>query len=67
MIRRRQNVSLFFEIEASRLFDARRRELQQAVENASEEQLSAHEAFSQELQEKFQIEPLHDQRNNEYA
>jgi len=52
-------MNLFFEIEASHFFDARRRELQLAVENASEEQLDAQEALSRELLKRFQIEPLH--------
>lgn len=59
MIRKRQNVSLFFEVEASRLFDARRRGLQEEVENASEEQLNSQKTYSQELLKKYQIEPLH--------
>ncbi len=59
MIRGRQNVHLFFEVEASRLFDAHRREFQKDVENATEEQLRAHETYYQKLLEKYQIEPLH--------
>jgi len=58
MIRSQQNIHLFFEIEASQFFDAGRREVQQAIENASEEQIGTHEAFLQELLKKFQIEPL---------
>jgi len=58
MIHRRQNVHLFFEVEASRLFDARRRELQKEVENADGEQLSAFETYSQDLLKKYKIEPL---------
>lgn len=55
---RRNNVNLFFEIEVSRFFDARKSELARAIESASKEQLDEHEAFSQELLNRFSIEPL---------
>lgn len=57
-MRRRQKVHLFFEVEASHFFNAARRELQQAVKNATKEQLDTQEAFSQEMIKRFQIEPL---------
>jgi len=51
-------VHLFFEIEASRLFDKQRLDLKQAMESASIEQLEAQEAFSDQLRKSFFIEPL---------
>ncbi len=50
---------LFFEIEASHFFDARKRELKLAVENASKEQLDSQEVFSRELLKRFRVEPLY--------
>ena len=50
---------LFFELEASELFNKLRQDLKQVVESASIEQLKAEETFSEELRKRFFIEPLH--------
>lgn len=58
MIQGQRKFNLFFEIEGSHFFDALRRELQQAVDSASREQLDAQEKLSEELKRRFFIEPL---------
>lgn len=58
MMRGRQSVHLFFEVEGSQLFEARRRQMRSAAEGATRRELESHEDLASRLAQQFQIEPL---------